>query len=329
MKNLSVSRGMVKTAVGAVGYLLCQGRQEQATITQQQPQQPPLLLAPVLCFHCSPRSSDEYLELLPLLASTGRNVIAFDVPGYGISENPSKSCSTDDIADAFLEAADQVLGKDNDDDDDDDDSKPQKYVTIGSLMGNFHAVSLASRYPDRIAACILANLFYFPPNKDQPSPPPPPPPPKRQQTDDDTGTPRPDPFELQEDGSHLVKLHTSRKWLDPELKLRVVQGELTYLVNRRARYAKGISIEDLKEYHFEGPAQQTKCPTLCVRGESCLAFFDAIGLDGTQQFKAGVQLFPNVHVEAVEGPKSTINMINQLPDEFAAVCKNFLDVQGV
>jgi len=77
---------------------------------------------PILCFHMSPRSSDEFREVLPLLASPnenddGRVVIAFDLPGYGSSDNPTRSCTVDDVADACLQAADSILacGDDNDD----------------------------------------------------------------------------------------------------------------------------------------------------------------------------------------------------------------------
>jgi pimeloyl-ACP methyl ester carboxylesterase len=288
---LSVSKGMVKTALGAIGYVISESGKPALT--------------PILCFHASPRCSDEFLEILPLLAATGRRVVALDVPGYGMSENPPRSCSIDDIADAFLEVADS-LGI-------------EKFATIGNLMGNFPAVSLASRYPDRVAACIHANLYYYPPSSVK----------EKARTHDGTskgdGTPIPESFELKDDGSHLVELHNKRKWLNPELNFRVVQGEITYLVNRRARYAKGISIEDLSEYDFEPPAKKTACPTLCIGGESALGFFDAIGFGGTQQFEAGCRLFSNCEVASLSGPKSTINMINQAPEDFTALCTDFLE----
>jgi pimeloyl-ACP methyl ester carboxylesterase len=339
--NLLVSKGMVKTALGAIGYLICDGGNESLT--------------PILCFHASPRCSDEFLEVLPILAATGRKVIALDVPGYGMSENPLRSCTIDEISDAFLQVAEAALETTS------TAEQQQRFVTIGCLMGNFHAVSLASRYPERVAACICANLFYYPP-----PPPPTTPTPEimikaaqqqdiddnntatqtneeeEEEADDDTKQQQqqqqqpsmiiPDSFVLKEDGSHLVELHNKRKsWLDAELNFRVVQGEIAYLVNRRARYAKGISIQDLSEYDFETPAKATKCPTLCVRGASCLAFFDAIGLGGTQQFEAGVKLFGDNggEVASLEGPTSTINMINQAPKEFAALCQDFLEKKGL
>ena len=132
---------MVQTTLGAIGYLICDG-------TKLSPTSAPSLsgptLNPILCFHGSPRSSDEYLEVLPLLAESGRKVIAIDTPGYGISENPNKSCTMDDVADAMLEVA-ETLGV-------------GRFITLGSLMGNFQSISLASRHPNRVDALVRATM---------------------------------------------------------------------------------------------------------------------------------------------------------------------------
>ena len=85
-------------------------------------------------------------------------------------------------------------------------------------------LSLASRYPDRIKSGILINPWYNPEAKGE-------------EDVSNDGTPIPDSFVLKDDGSHLVKLHSKRSaWLDNDLNLRVVQSELTYLMNRRQRY---------------------------------------------------------------------------------------------
>mmetsp|Transcript_7075 Transcript_7075/g.8186 ORF Transcript_7075/g.8186 Transcript_7075/m.8186 type:complete len:184 (+) Transcript_7075:52-603(+) len=123
---LSVTkRGMVQTALGSIFYLLNDGKIPSANTDTSNSN-----IAgktPILCFHMSPRSSDEYLEVLPLLAAgtspigddgtttteqdaiSGRVVIAFDIPGYGASENPPRSCTIDEISDVILMAADSIL----------------------------------------------------------------------------------------------------------------------------------------------------------------------------------------------------------------------------
>ena len=331
-QEFPVKRGMVQTSLGALGYLICQPSSSNSSSTTPR--------SAILCFHASPRNSDEYLEVLPLLAAHGsRTVVALDMPGYGISENPPHSCSIDDIADAFLQVA-STLGI-------------EQFITLGNLMGNFPAVSLAARYPDKVKACVLTNLYFWslpqkkksaeeaPPTQstsssptsvtntlattvtmdEQPTASPSTPSSSRRSS---TMT-IPDSFQVNADGSHLLKLHNKRPWLDTDLNLRVVQGELTYLVNRRQRYQQGISIQDLSSFDFPTPAQQTQCPTLCVKGQACVDFFDQIGYHGTRQFEQGCAYLGQNNKSTLEGPRSTLNLLNQMPDEFAKVCIAFLE----
>jgi pimeloyl-ACP methyl ester carboxylesterase len=289
-----VTRGMVKTRLGGVGYIISGGSRPA--------------LAPILCFHSSPRSSDEFRDVIPLLAAMGRRVVALDVPGYGISENPRQSCFLDDIADAFLQVADSLL--------------IEQFVCIGSLsMGNFIASSLASRVPNRVLACIHANLFYHPSSSTKKD--------DRAKPAVEFGVPISDYFELKEDGSYLIELHNKRKWLDPELNLRVIQSEIEYLVNHRAQHALGVSIKDQADYDFEGAARKIRCPTLCIGGEMALAYFDAKGMGGTQRFDTACRLIPHCEVSTLTGPRSTINMINQSPQEFASLCTTFLEKRKI
>jgi len=61
------------------------------------------------------------------------------------------------------------------------------------------------------------------------------------------------------------------------------------------------------------------------QGDTALGFFDAIGYEGTKQFENGCGMFANCDVQKLKGRKSTINMINQMPEEFASLCTDFLD----
>jgi len=321
MKALDIKRGMVQTTLGSIFYLMSDGR---TSTTIDKP--------PVLCFHMSPRSSDEFLEVLPLLASGGSNddeangraVIAFDLPGYGASENPPHSCTVDEISDACVKAADSILGVGSGD---------TSYVTVGSLLGNYFCVSLASRYPERIKGVILTNPWFNPGATGM------------VKTATENNTPIPDSFTLKDDGSHLVELHSKRsKWLDPEMNLRVVQSELSYLANRRKRYPKGINIESGNDYDFSTAIQNiveerskrsssTSTSFLCIRGDACATMFDRFGLEGTKRFDEACSLLTGddvdetsgaCRVETLQGGKSTLNVVNQMPEEFAALCNQFL-----
>mmetsp|Transcript_28544 Transcript_28544/g.32342 ORF Transcript_28544/g.32342 Transcript_28544/m.32342 type:complete len:376 (+) Transcript_28544:151-1278(+) len=373
---LSVTkRGMVQTAMGSIFYLLNDGRTPSANKNDTSKKN----IAgktPILCFHMTPRSSDEYLEVLPLLAAgtspigdddgtttttttteqdaiNGRVVIAFDIPGYGASENPLRSCTIDEISDAFLMAADSILQERTTSGDECESSSSgsssSNYITIGSLLGNYFCVSLASRYPERIKAGILTNPWYCPGASDPIS--------SRSDTTDSaaaagTTTIIDDSFVLKDDGSHLVELHSKRSsFLDPELNFRVVHSEIAYLANRRIRYRKGISIQGGMEYDFQTPVKKIvemrresnadACSNfMCVLGDGCATLFDRFGLDGTTRFEEACQLLSGtgdttssdsgiVRVERLVGEKSSLNVINQMPEEFAALCNNFLSERGL
>lgn len=377
MKLPVTKRGMVQTAMGSIFYLLNDGR--DTTIGHDHHHNNNnAVKTPILCFHMSPRSSDEYLEVLPLLASSssdnndnvnngggGRVVIAFDIPGYGSSENPLRSCTIDEISDAFLTVADSlILGIDTEDEQHTRESRSSSstsssstfsnYITVGSLLGNYFCVSLASRYPERIQAGILTNPWYNPTATTGAN---------EILATATTGattdaTPIHDSYELKDDGSHLVELHSKRSsWLnDNELNFRLVHSEIAYLTNRRKRYAKGIKIEGGNEYDFETPVRRivelrnrnssSCCSFLCIQGDACATLFDQYGLDGTKRFEEACRLITSssndnvssdsdsdsasiVRVETLTGEKSTVNIINQMPEEFAALCNDFLSERGL
>jgi len=376
MKIPVTKRGMIQTALGSIFYLVNDGRSLEDDTTSS------INMAektPILCFHMTPRSSDEYLEVLPLLASGpsligdndgngtinepggigGRVVIAFDIPGYGASENPPHSCTIDEISDVFLKAADSILSETTvsggGDEHESGSSSSRNYITVGSLLGNYFCVSLASRYPERIKAGILTNLWYNPAASDPPSsdfgatdP--------AATTTTTTTTVIEDSFVLKDDGSHLAELHSKRSgWLDPELNFRVVSSEISYLANRRIRYPMGINIQGGNDYDFQAPVRKivemrsessnagAGGNFLCILGESCASLLDKFGLDGTNRFDEACKLLIGesgedptsngsnniVRVERLVGEKSTLNLVNQMPKEFAALCNSFLSERGL
>jgi hypothetical protein len=58
IKLLKVSKGIIKTALGAIGYIICEGEKRDPS------------LSTILYFRASPRYFDKYLEVLPLFAAT-------------------------------------------------------------------------------------------------------------------------------------------------------------------------------------------------------------------------------------------------------------------
>jgi len=96
----------------------------------------------VLCLHQTPRSVDEYAELLPELARRGLRGIAKDTVGFGASA-PASEHSIEAYADgveAFLRARD-LAG----------------VTLLGHHTGGVVAVEVAARRPSRLARVVLSS----------------------------------------------------------------------------------------------------------------------------------------------------------------------------
>jgi len=319
------SRGLVETPLGSVHYTTFGGGGRIES--QQQEAESDLTLTPCLAFHMSPRSVDEYKEVMPFLSSSSssssdgpgnnRLIVSIDELGYGQSDNPNRSCTMDEIADCFLRVADS-LGL-------------NEFIVVGSLMGCYFALSLAARYPERVKAVILTNPYHYPsstaPNNkesnqimmnvtnNKPA---------TTNDDDDDDEPIPDSWHIEDDGSHLSNLWKKRsQWLDPELNTRVVLDEFTYLTKRKERYAAGIRIQDASSFDFEGAARRVQCPSLFILGAGAVAFFDSIGYEMTTQTKKATSYFHDVEVAPNIEPGS-INLMNQDAEQWARIVATFL-----
>jgi pimeloyl-ACP methyl ester carboxylesterase len=97
----------------------------------------------VVLLHQTPRSSDEYRDVLPLLAAAGRRAIAVDTPGFGGSAPLSAAPSIDAWATAIL------TGLDN--------AAIDRCALVGHHTGGVIAVALAELAPARVAALVLSS----------------------------------------------------------------------------------------------------------------------------------------------------------------------------
>jgi len=96
---------------------------------------------PVLLLHMSPSSSEEYLEVIPYLASNFR-VIAMDTPGYGLSDDPPRDYKIADYARSVISFLD-ALGLD-------------KVNIVGHHTGGTIAAELGAAYPERVDKLVLS-----------------------------------------------------------------------------------------------------------------------------------------------------------------------------
>lgn len=101
---------------------------------------------PILLLHQTFLSSEEYAQVIPLLAKHYR-VIAPDTLGYGYSAKPTRRYSISDYAKSMIEFLDK-LGI-------------ERTSVAGHHTGACIAVELASEYPDRVGKLILSGCPCF------------------------------------------------------------------------------------------------------------------------------------------------------------------------
>ncbi|TMR97785.1 alpha/beta fold hydrolase [Nonomuraea basaltis] len=101
--------------------------------------------APVVLLHQTPRSWDEYREVLPLLGRTHR-AIAMDTIGFGASARLAEH-SIETYATAVVEFLD-ALGL-------------EQVALVGHHTGGVIAIEVAARAPDRVTRLVLSSTPYL------------------------------------------------------------------------------------------------------------------------------------------------------------------------
>jgi pimeloyl-ACP methyl ester carboxylesterase len=96
---------------------------------------------PLLLLHQTPRSVDEFAEVMPLLAAS-RRVIAMDTPGYGCSDRVAGQPAVADYA----AAAHDVL----------DAFGMERVIVLGHHTGAVIAVEMAAAWPELVERVVLS-----------------------------------------------------------------------------------------------------------------------------------------------------------------------------
>lgn len=97
----------------------------------------------VLLLHQTPRSWDEYRDVLPLIAEGGRRAVAMDTPGYGASDPLDEADTIEGYAQVALGLLD-ALGV-------------EQAAVVGHHTGGVIAVELAARAPRRVSHLVLSS----------------------------------------------------------------------------------------------------------------------------------------------------------------------------
>ena len=136
---------------------------------------------PVLLLHQTPRSWDEYRDVLPLLASR-RRPIAMDTPGFGDS---TRLPVGEESIERWAAAAAELL----------EALEPGPAVVVGHHTGAYVAVELGVAHPERVKAVVLSSLHLA----------------TREEREAQLRSPPPvDHVDRRDDGSHLADLWRQR-----------------------------------------------------------------------------------------------------------------------
>lgn len=100
---------------------------------------------PLLLLHQTPRSVDEFADVMPLLARE-RRVVAMDTPGYGCSDRVPGQPGVADYAAAAIDVLDG-LGI-------------ERVIVVGHHTGAIIAVEMAAAYPHRVERVVLSGPVY-------------------------------------------------------------------------------------------------------------------------------------------------------------------------
>ena len=243
---------------------------------------------PLMLLHMAPRSSDEFLEVMPLLAQE-RQVIAMDLMGLGDSDKPPREYSVADYAKNAIALWDELGIK--------------KCSILGSLTGGYIAGAIAVAYPERVDKLILCNV----PGFDQ----------EEQEKILQKYTAG---FDLKEDGSHLMARWKARMNVvnNQELNHRCVIDDLKCFGSPiyPAMAATNYFLEAKKQF------PSIECPTLVLSGQKALEPLIQVGLAKPEN-----QLWLSeaiLHSQKIELAKGTLWMMNQMPKAIADIVNDFL-----
>lgn len=243
---------------------------------------------PLMLLHMAPRSSDEFLEIMPLLAQEWQ-AIAMDLMGLGDSDRPPREYSVTDYAKNAIALLDELGIK--------------QCSVLGSLTGGYIAGAIAVAYPERVNKLILCNVPGF--DRDEQ---------EKILQKYAAG------FDLKEDGSHLMARWKARMNVldDRELNHRCVIDDLKC-------FGSPIYPAMAATNYFLAAKEQfcsIECPTLILSGQKALESLFQAGLAKTENQNWLCKAIP--HSQEIEVANGTLWMMNQMPKAIAEIIRDFL-----
>jgi pimeloyl-ACP methyl ester carboxylesterase len=187
---------------------------------------------PVLLLHQTPRSWDEYRDVLPFLGERWQ-AIAMDTPGFGDSTALPDGA---DSIERWATVATDLLGA----------LGIEQAAVVGHHTGAYVAAELAARRPERVHAVVLSSLNLSTPEE------------RRSHA---TGRAVVDDVDAAHDGSHLVELWRGRAAFYPP-STELLERYVTDCLRAGERAAEGHRV--VARYPIEEALPLVRCPTLIV-----------------------------------------------------------------
>ncbi|GID29317.1 alpha/beta fold hydrolase [Paractinoplanes brasiliensis] len=238
----------------------------------------------VLLLHQTPRSSDEFREVQPLLAE-GRRVIAMDMRGFGLSAPLPAPQTIEAIAEGAYGLLD-ALGV-------------ERATVLGHHTGGAVAIEMAAAAPQRVEALILSSAPWT----------------DAAYRESHAGGPGVDEAGTAEDGSHLTKLWALRQPYYPAGR--------PDLLDRFIRDALAPGVDPAEghracaRYVMEDRIGLVTAPVLLIGASE-----DPFALPDVDRLRKNLTNAVRVKTAVIEG--GTIPLMEQKADEVAAATLQFL-----
>ncbi|HZW55820.1 MAG TPA: alpha/beta hydrolase [Nitrososphaerales archaeon] len=187
---------------------------------------------PLLLLHQTPRSTDEFAEVVPILAKAGFRAIAMDTVGFGESYRLNGNHSIETYARGVVDFLDAM--------------KLQSIFLVGHHTGAVIAVEVAVMQPQRIKKLVLSACPYY----------------DSARRAEASKHPVMDGDEESEDGSYLVKLWQRRQGFYPKGRidlLRRFMGDALLAGEGRV-----LGHQAVRDYPIDEKYGRIQCPTLLV-----------------------------------------------------------------
>ena len=188
---------------------------------------------PVLLLHQTPRSWDEYRDVLPIIGSRYQ-AIAMDTIGFGDSYQPNQEASIEIYAQGVIRLLDAIA--------------LERVHLVGHHTGGVIAVEVAASYPDRVYKLILSSTPFV------------------DAADRERRKSRPpiDEVEFKPDGSHLTELWQRRMPFYPNDRPDILTRFVLDALKVNDRMEEGHRAVNM--YKMEDKVHLIKAPTLVVAG---------------------------------------------------------------